>query len=197
MVLFVCPVTSSTFSLFSLFMHFNDEGTNIMSPWTLTLTLGIVFHLRRAVMADVEVLVSGVGTMGHSTAQLVGPVPHNLRATQHSQLQALATFECHVLWTVSHVTATHLCEVSHHTSVDRSHSVAPVLNLIVPGLGHVAPAPLGGGHVEVLPAAARCREQKIDRRKGHGLLKSQSDNRHLHLKQRTKTEAEIKPPLYI
>lgn len=100
-------------------------------------------------MADVEVLVSGVGTVGHCTAQLVGPVPHNLRATQHS-----AAFQCHAFETDSHVTATHLREVSHHPSVDRSHSVAPVLDLVVPRLGHIAPAPPGGGHVQVLPAAA-------------------------------------------
>lgn len=45
-------------------------------------THAIAFHLRRAVMADVEVLVSGGGTVGHSAAQLVGPVPHNLREKQ-------------------------------------------------------------------------------------------------------------------
>lgn len=41
-----------------------------------------MFHLRGTVMADVEVLVSGVGTVGHGTAQLVGPVPHNLRGAE-------------------------------------------------------------------------------------------------------------------
>lgn len=45
-------------------------------------TRAIAFHLRRAVMANVEVLVSGGGTVGHSAAQLVGPVPHNLREKQ-------------------------------------------------------------------------------------------------------------------
>lgn len=60
----------------------------------------------------------------------------------------------------SRVHATHLCEVSHHPSVDRTHSVAPVLHLVVPGLGDVAPALLGAGHVQVLPAAARCRAEK-------------------------------------
>lgn len=74
-------------------------------------------------MANIEVLESGVGTVGHSTAKLVGPVPHNL------------------------------CEVSHDPSVDRSHTVAPVLHLVIPGLGNDTPAPLGAGHVQVLPTA--------------------------------------------
>lgn len=38
-------------------------------------------------MANVEVLVSGGGTVGHSAAQLVGPVPHNLREKQEERKQ--------------------------------------------------------------------------------------------------------------
>lgn len=64
--------------------------------------------------------------------------------------------------TLSHVTEAYLCEVSHHSSVDRSHTVAPVLHLIVPGLDGVAPAVLIAGHVQVLATAASCREQEIN-----------------------------------
>lgn len=61
--------------------------------------------------------------------------------------------------TQSHVTEAYLCEVSHHSSVDRSHAVAPVLHLIVPGLNGIAPAVPIAGHVQVLATAASCREQ--------------------------------------
>lgn len=43
-------------------------------------------------MADIEVSVHGVGTVGHGTAELVGPVPHNLRTNKtqnHPQLESL------------------------------------------------------------------------------------------------------------
>lgn len=36
-------------------------------------------------MANVEVLVNGGGTVGQSAAQLVGPVPHNLREKQEEE----------------------------------------------------------------------------------------------------------------
>lgn len=152
-------------------------------------THAIVFHLRRAVMANVEVLVSGGGTVGHSAAQLVGPVPHNLREKQeegHKTLRAAgwgftvvqisrlnaARFK----QPASRVTATHLCEVSHHASVDRSHSVAPVLHLVVPPLDGGAPAHLGAGHVQVLPAATRCRKQEMERKKKKKKMPQSSSN---------------------
>lgn len=62
----------------------------------------------------------------------------------------------------SHVIEAYLCEVSHHSSVDRSHAIAPVLHLIVPGLDGVVPVALIAGHVQVLATAASCREQKIN-----------------------------------
>lgn len=52
-------------------------------------------------MADVEVLVSGVGTVGHCTAQLVRPVPHNLKTAQHTQLQASLSNVMHFEQTAS------------------------------------------------------------------------------------------------
>lgn len=44
----------------------------------LTNAYAVIFHLRRAVVANIEVLVLRVGAVGHSAAQLVGPVPNNL-----------------------------------------------------------------------------------------------------------------------
>lgn len=112
--------------------------------------------------------------MSDSAAQLVGPVPHKLKERQekgHSVescgLQCSADFTLSLLLrrcvfqTASHVTAAHLCEVSHN-AFDRPHSVAPVLHLVVPRLCNVAPAPLVAGHEQVLPAAARCRKREIE-----------------------------------
>lgn len=129
-------------------------------------------------MANVEVLESGGGTVGHSAAQLVGPVPHNLgEETRRKETLQVCPGSSAVLQIATSerrsliqrprrpVTATHLREVSHHAPVDRSHAVAPVLHLVVPRLGGDAPGPLGAGHVQVLPAAAGCREQEIERLK--------------------------------
>lgn len=62
----------------------------------------------------------------------------------------------------SHVIEAYLREVPHHSSIDRSYAVAPVLHLIVPGLDGVAPAVPIAGHVQVLATAASYREQKIN-----------------------------------
>lgn len=48
----------------------------------------------------------------------------------------------------------YLSEVSNHSSIDRSHAVAPVLHLVIPGLDGIAPAVLVAGHVQILPTAA-------------------------------------------
>lgn len=71
------------------------------------------------------------------------------------------------------MTEAYLCEVSHHSSVDRSHAVAPVLHLIVPGLDGVAPAVPIAGHVQVLATAASCREKEINTLSS--LLETQSE----------------------
>lgn len=44
----------------------------------LTNGYAVIIHLRRAVVANIEVFVFRVGAVGHSAAQLVGPVPNNL-----------------------------------------------------------------------------------------------------------------------
>lgn len=57
----------------------------------------------------------------------------------------------------------HLSVVSDHFAVGRSHSVAIVLHLVVPGLDGVAPAALVADPVDVLTAAAGCtREREED-----------------------------------
>lgn len=52
--------------------------------------------------------------------------------------------------------------MSDHAAVHRSHTVAPVFHLIVPGLDGVAPAVLLAGHVQVLPAAAGWSQRERD-----------------------------------
>lgn len=44
----------------------------------LTNEYAVIFNLRGAVVANIEVLVLRVGAVGHGAAQLVGPVPNNL-----------------------------------------------------------------------------------------------------------------------
>jgi len=72
---------------------------------------------RWAVLADIIVTETTAWTVGHSTANKVGPVPNNL------------------------------CKVADNFSVDGSLSIAPVFHLVVPGLDSFTPASLVTGHV--------------------------------------------------
>lgn len=92
----------------------------VTTRWSRRVGVGVLVVTRWAVVTHIEVFVLGVGTVGHGTSNLVGAVPHQL------------------------------CVVSNHPSVDRSHTVAIVFNLIVPGLDGAVPRVLITGHVQVL-----------------------------------------------
>ena len=79
---------------------------------------------RRTVVADVEVLVSRIGAVGHGAAYLVGSIPDNLGV------------------------------MSNHSPIGRPNSIFVVFYLIIPGLDGSRPAVLIARHVQVLPTAA-------------------------------------------
>lgn len=112
-----------------------------------------VCNLRWAVLADVEVFESSIGTGGHSTTDFIGAVPDNLRMKRKmtSSSRRRRSFHRQSI----KVLEEYLRVVSDHFPFrDSSHSVLKVLHLVVPGLDSITPAVFGVGHVKVLTAAA-------------------------------------------
>lgn len=109
-------------------------------------------------MADVEVLVLSAGAVGHGTSNLVRPVPNKLCRNKSTGRDLHSAFYKQAGQLIG-VPKTNLCEVSHHSSIDGSHSVAPVLDLVVPGLNGVTPGVLVAGHVQILPTSTGCSEE--------------------------------------